>query len=401
MKYLILVLLAALALTGCTPASSGPETTVPETAPTLETTLPAETAAAAQTTLPRDPLDLLLEHMTLEQKVGQLFICTPEQLLPDAGPISAMTDRLGEAISRYPVGGMILFADNILSPDQLGIFNQALQDASDIPLFLSVDEEGGIVARLANHSAFDLPRYQSAAAVGASENPEDARQMGRTIGAYLKAYGFNLDFAPVADVNTNPHNPVIGNRAFSADAVMAAEMAAAFAEGLREQGIIATFKHFPGHGDTAQDSHSGLAVTHRTGRQLANREIIPFLKAGSLDFIMVGHIAVPEETGDMTPASLSPYMVSTILKDNLEFGGLVITDAMNMGAITDTYTAGEAAVNALAAGCDIVLMPENLPEAFGAVLSALEEGRLTMQWLDETVWRILQFKQLHGILTFS
>ena len=388
MKRLIWVLLTALLLCGCV------------TAPT-ETTQPADTLPAVATfpaDIASDPLELLLANLTVEEKVGQLFLVAPEQLLPDAGPLTAMSAPLGEALCRYPVGGIILFAQNILSPAQLEAFNQELSLACTIGPFLAVDEEGGRVARLANHEAFDLPLYQNATAVGSSGNPADALDMGRAIGAYLKEYEFNLDFAPVADVNTNPSNPVIGTRAFSSDPEVAAEMAAAFTAGLNEYGIIGTYKHFPGHGDTAQDSHSGLAVSYKTREELESCEWLPFLEAGTADFIMVGHIALPNVTGDMTPATLSPQIVTEILKEQLLFTGLIVTDAMNMGAITESYGAGEAAVGALLAGCDIILMPENLPEAFDAVLTALEDGRLSAKWLEDTVLRILEFKQLHGIL---
>ena len=338
--------------------------------------------------------------MTLKQKVGQLFAVAPEQLLSKYNAVTKVTDALKDGLTKYPVGGIILFSENVVSPDQLSALNRELKAASGIPLFLGVDEEGGRVARLANNSAFDLPKYESAASVGASGNPEDARLMGKTIGAYLKEYGFNLDFAPVADVNTNPNNTVIGNRAFSSDPVIAAKMAAAFSEGMEEAGIISTFKHFPGHGDTAEDSHSGLAVNHKDRQTLESCEWLPFLKAGSNDMVMVGHIALPEVTGGMTPATLSYEVVTEILKKDLGFSGLVITDSMQMGAITDSYNSGEAAVAALKAGCDIILMPNDLPSAFNAVVDAVNNGILSVQWLDSTVTRILKFKQTHGMLTF-
>lgn len=401
MKRLALFLLVlGLLFTGCTQEPESAETTtVP--AETMATTAPTTMPTTAPTTVPTappDPTEELLNSMTLREKIGQLFIVQPDALTEDGNAATELTEYMLQMLAQYPVGGIVQFAGNILSPDQVTTFNQSLQDASRIPLFLCVDEEGGTVARLANHPSFDLPKYKNAATVGASETAEDAREMGRTIGAYLSEYGFNVDFAPVADVNTNPNNPVIGKRAFSNSAEVVSYMASAMAEGLNEQGIIAAFKHFPGHGDTAQDSHNGLAVTYRTGRQLANCEILPFLMADYNDFIMVGHIAVPEETGTMEPASMSEYMVSTILKGNLEFQGLVITDSLTMEAITEAYTPGEAAVTALRAGCDILLMPENLPEAFDAVITAIEDGTLSMEWLEDTVYRILKFKQLHGLL---
>ena len=403
-KFLFSAAMLAALLTGCTPAAS-PSGPLPETtAVPTETTLPESSAPACE-----DAVDALLSQMTLRQKVGQLFIVRPDALDPaqtteqvsnaKAEGVTALTGPVREMLSEYPVGGIVLFGKNILSPEQLTDFNAALQEASSIPLFLCVDEEGGLVARLANHDCFDLPGYQSAAAVGASGDPADALEMGRTIGAYVKEYGFNLDFAPVADVNTNPDNPVIGSRAFSSDPETTAQMASAFRDGLEENGIIAVFKHFPGHGDTAEDSHSGLAVTYRTLDALHCCEFLPFLEAGPRDMVMVGHIALPNVTGDTAPATLSRELVTGILREDLGFEGLIITDAMDMGAIAEAYDAGEAAVAALAAGCDILLMPEDLPGAFDAVIAALEDGTLSMDWLNATVRRILAFKQLHGIIT--
>lgn len=407
MRKTILILLASLLLTGCaaepvstTESTAAATTTPPETDSMTEaTTLPPETTRPPETTTAPDPMDVLMDSLTLEQKVGQLFIAAPEQLLEDVTAITAMTDELAAALQTYPLGGIILFAQNIQEPEQLMALNKALADACLIAPFLSVDEEGGLVARLGRNSAFDLPTYENAAAVAASGDPEDVLNMGRTIGGYLAKYGFNLDFAPVADVNTNPNNPVIGTRAFSSDPEVAATMAAAFAAGLREQGVCATFKHFPGHGDTDQDSHSGLAISWRNREQQTACEWIPFREATARDFIMIAHVALPEITGDMVPSTLSRPVVTGILREELGFDGLIITDAMNMGAIADSYGSSEAAIAALEAGCDIVLMPNNVPEAFRAVMDALNSGRFTEQWLDETVRQILSFKQAHGILT--
>ena len=388
MRKLISILLICLLLAGCAVAPAAPETT-----PATPTT-----AVPRETTAEPDPLRLMLDSMTRSQKVGQLFICAPEQVLTGVDAVVSMEDALEEALTRYPLGGIILFTKNIRNPEQLSALNQALKNAGGIPMFLAVDEEGGAVARLGNHKAFDLPTYKSAAAVGVNRDPADALEMGRTIGTYLYQHGFNLNFAPVADVNTNPNNPVIGTRAFSSDPEVAARMAAAFAAGLRESGICATFKHFPGHGDTNQDSHTGLAVSYRSREEMESCEWLPFRQATFLDLVMTAHVALPEITGDMTPSTLSREIVTGILREELMFEGLIITDAMNMGAIADTYSSGEAAVTALRAGCDIILMPENLPEAFDAVIAALEAGTLTEDWLNDTVYRILEFKAFHGIL---
>ena len=216
--------------------------------------LPADEAGPTPEPTPAAETTLTAADLTLEEKVGQLFIIRPDSLdltLPQeqiddakADGVTELTDAMRDALQKYPVGGVCQFGKNIVDPEQITAFNAALQEASDVPLFISVDEEGGAVARLANKDTFDLPRYESAAAVGA-EGVDAACAMGQTIGGYLRTYGFNMDFAPDADVNTNPDNPIIGTRAFSSDAAEAADCAAAMARGLAGEGILPTFKHFP------------------------------------------------------------------------------------------------------------------------------------------------------------
>lgn len=369
-----------------------------------ETTASVETEST-ETMAKSDPILQMLSNMTLREKVGQLFIVRPDSLdlslsqdtINDASAdgVQALTAEMEQTLREYPVGGIVQFGKNIDSPEQLSQFNAQLQEASDIPLFISVDEEGGLVARLANHKAFTLPKYESAASI---EDFREAIEMGSVIGNYLSKYGFNMDFAPVADVNTNPDNPIIGTRAFSSAPDEASELASAMAEGLRQQGVIAVYKHFPGHGDTAEDSHSGIAITYKTKSEMSSCEWIPFHQAKSDDCIMVGHIAAPEITGDLTPASLSRTLVTDILKGELGFEGLVVTDSLAMGAVTESYTPGQAALAALNAGCDLLLMPNGLTEAFDAVVSAVEDGTFPEETLDAIVTRILTFKQAHGLL---
>ena len=395
------LLLTLTLLSGCIPLPTPPETTQAETRETESTTqAPTETTEAP--TEP-DPLVLQLESMTLEEKVGQLFMVTPGTLgLPQIkAPMDAITQEqltqmenaIREIFAKYPVGGIVQFAADLYSPEQITAYNALLQRAAEIPLFLGIDEEGGTVARLANHSAFDLPQYQSAGAVGASGNPEDALKMGQTIGAYLGEYGFNMDFAPVADVNTNPNNPVIGNRAFSSDCNVAGQMAKAMAEGLEEQGIVPVFKHFPGHGDTAQDSHEEVAYSHKTLEELQACEFIPFSGLTENQCVMVGHIALPEVTGDMTPATLSSEIVTGLLREKLGFRGLILTDSMVMEAITDNYSSAEASLLALEAGCQIILQPADFPSAFDGIVEAVEAGTFPEEQLNAVVLQILRFKQ--------
>lgn len=401
-KLLTLAALLLALLWGCTPTP--PETTeAPPETTTEASTQPETTEAPTEAPTEPDPLVLQLEAMTLEEKVGQLFMVTPGTLgLPQIkAPMEAlsqeqltqMENAIREIFAKYPVGGIVQFAADLYSPEQITAYNALLQRAAEIPLFLGIDEEGGTVARLANHSAFDLPQYQSAGAVGASGNPEDALEMGQTIGAYLGEYGFNMDFAPVADVNTNPNNPVIGNRAFSSHCNVAGQMAKAMAEGLEEQGIVPVFKHFPGHGDTAQDSHEEVAYSHKTLEELQACEFIPFSGLTENQCVMVGHIALPEVTGDMTPATLSSEIVTGLLREKLGFRGLILTDSMVMEAITDNYSSAEASLLALEAGCQIILQPADFPSAFAGVVEAVEAGDFPEEQLNAVVLQILRFKQ--------
>ena len=346
--------------------------------------------------------------MTLEEKVGQLFIIrpdaldltqTPEQIKdPYAEGVTELSSAMADVLYKYPVGGIALFGKNISTPQQMSGFIDALQNAGGIPLFMAVDEEGGRVARIANSSAFDVAKYSSAADVGASGDTTAAEDMGETIGAYLREYGFNMDFAPVADVYSNPDNTVIGDRAFSSDAGTAAQMAKAMADGLKQQQIIPTFKHFPGHGDTAEDSHNGIAVNYKSKEEMESCEWLPYGSLSREDCVMVGHIATPEITGDMTPASMSSEIVTGILRQQLGFEGVVITDALAMGAITEEYTSADAAVNAIAAGCDILLCPYDFCEAFEAATDAVSNGTISEERINESVYRILLLKQTYGLL---
>ena len=387
-------------------------------APAVDDSAPSEEDVPTVTDKPAEPdlspAEQKLGTMTLEQKVAQLFIVTPETLEDPAAaaaeatgvaeepsqevqPVTEVDDDIRQNLQKYPVGGVILFAQNIIDPSQTTKLTSELQAAAQgvpgqIPLFICVDEEGGIVARLGNNEKFGLKTYESAGAVGSSGNADDAHEMGSTIGNYLSTYGFTVDFAPDADVNTNPDNPVIGTRAFSSDPNVAAEMAGAFAQGLRENGIIATFKHFPGHGNTDQDSHTTLATTNATLDELTACEFLPFEKATDEDWVMVGHIAAPQVTGDSTPASLSSALVTDTLRGTLGFDGIVVTDALNMGAIVENYGAGECAVKALEAGCDVLLMPIDFEKAQSAVLAAVQDGTLTEDRIDESVLKILEAK---------
>ena len=342
-------------------------------------------------------IDGYLEEMTLEEKVAQLFIIQPEAIL-DVGTAVAAGDATREAIDKYPVRGFIYFGENLQSKEQTQEMLRNVQaystERTGFPAFLSVDEEGGTVARVAGTGNFDVPDIGDMADIGAAGHVDAAKQVGEDIGSYLAELGFNLDFAPVADVLSNPENTVVRKRSFGSDPELVSDMAIAVSDGLEEKGLLSAYKHFPGHGATSADTHKGYAYTDKTLEELEACELIPFQRciADDAKIIMAAHISVPNVTGDDTPTSLSKTMVTDILREKMGYTGLVVTDAMNMGAITEEYTSAEAAVKALQAGVDVVLMPENYQQAYQGVLDAVADGTLTEERIDESVTRIITVK---------
>lgn len=346
----------------------------------------------------------VLGKMSLREKVGQLFIVRPEALAENSNAETApATDRVDDAvisrIEEYPVGGIALFSRNITSAEQLPMFISDLQSSSKYPLFIAVDEEGGRVARIANSDFFNVASYKSMEDIGKAGDASKAEEVGRQIGLYLKELGFNLDFAPVADTNTNPQNIVIGDRSYGSDPALVARMVSAQLDGMHDSGIMGTLKHFPGHGDTKDDTHSGYVSIEKTWDELKECELVPFITAlPKADMVMVSHITAVNVTSDKLPTSMSETMITGKLRNELGYDGVIITDAMAMGAVADNYTSAEAAVTAVKAGVDIVLMPLNLDEAFNGVMNAVTDGEISMERLDESVMRILKLKARYKLI---
>lgn len=344
-----------------------------------------------------------LSKMTLREKIGQMFIVRPESLdttihwtstteLPQYKTQSVNT-VMTEVNKNYPVGGIILFAHNIDNEAQLSNYVSHIKKLNGFPL-LCIDEEGGRVARIANNPNFNVPKYESMAAIGDTGEPENAYSVANNIGKYLKAYGFDINFAPVADVNTNPDNIVIGTRAFSSDPQIAAPMVVNYLLGLQDAGIIGCLKHFPGHGDTHADSHYGFAETQKTWEEMSVCEMTTF-KAGiaaGAQLVMTAHIAAPKVTGTNLPSTLSEVMLQDKLRRELGYKNIIITDAMEMGAITQLMSGGEAAVRTIEAGADIVLCPQNFLSTFDYVVKTVESGKISRQRIDNSVRRILKLK---------
>ena len=348
-----------------------------------------------------DPLDeqasQLVSGMSLEDKVAQMFVITPEALTGYAS-VTAAGDTTKAAYESRPVGGLIYMADNLLSTEQttemLTNMQNIAMERTGLPVFLSVDEEGGTVARVAKNDAFGVTDVGNMSDIGATGDAQNAYNAGVTIGTYLKQLGFNVDYAPVADVLTNPDNTVIGTRSFGSDASVVADMITKELEGLSSQGVFGVVKHFAGHGGVSGDSHDGAVTLDKSLEELMQTEFVPFQKAveNGVSFVMVGHISVPQVVGDNTPASLSQMMVSNVLREQLGYQGIVITDAMNMGAITGSYTADQAAVMAVNAGVDMILMPQDYETAYNGLLQAVQDGTITEDRINESVTRIVKVK---------
>jgi len=340
----------------------------------------------------------ILAEMTLEEKVAQMFFITPEALT-EVNLVTEAGNTTEAAFSEYPVGGIIYFGQNMESREQVSAMLRRMQDISEkqinIPIFLATDEEGGRVSRLYGGAITDIPYVGDMYSVGKSEDSSEAYQVGRTIGSYMKELNFNVDFAPVADIYSNPENTVIGDRAFGSTAELVSEMVPMAVKGLQSEGVLATLKHFPGHGDTADDSHNGYASSYKTMEELEQCEFLPFYAGiqSNVAFVMMGHISLPNVLDDETPASLSYEIVTEILREKLQFNGIIITDALNMGAIAQNYSSGEAAVMAVEAGVDMLLMPADFKTAYETLINSVQEGRISEERINESVLRILQTKR--------
>lgn len=368
-------------------------------------------------------IENIVNSMTIEEKVAQLFIIRPEQLDPsisqeemhknDSPHTTEISTAFCENYKKYPVCGFTIFNCNIKSPKQLKTFNQNIHQLSEttslkIRPLICIDEEGGKISRLASLKNFSLPEFAPMGTLTNnkmtfSQREEIYKNAGKTIGRYLKEYEIDVDFAPVFDVNTNPANPVIGTRAFSSNPKITGRLAIQFLYGLRENGIEGCLKHFPGHGDTSTDTHLNFSKIDKTKEQLFKCELLPF-KYGiknNASLIMTAHISIPNVTGDFMPASLSYKIQTELLRNELHFSGLIITDALEMGAIEKLYDSGTAAVMALLAGADILLIPYDFYMAYNTVVDAVKTNIIPESRINQSLFRILYFKQKQKFLEMN
>ena len=349
-----------------------------------------------------DKVQKMIDEMSVEEKVGQMFIVRADTLEEDVAVdigVSWVDDDMKKTLSDYHVGGVIYFANNCYDPDQLLSLSEDLQASSDIPLFIGIDEEGGSVARIANNPEFGVEGYDSMLSIGNTGNTDNAEAVGETIGAYLSEYGINLDFAPVADIFTNPSNTVIGNRSFGTDAETVSSMVSACIDGFHSQDIMTCLKHYPGHGDTSGDTHTGYVQVTKTWDELLEEELVPFIdNIDKTDMIMAAHLTLPNVTSDGLPASLSKELLTDKLRGELGYDGVIITDSLLMGAVANNYSSAESAVKVVNAGADIILMPYSLSSAYNAVVKAVNDGSISEERINESVTRILSLKEKYGLI---
>lgn len=330
-------------------------------------------------------------EMSIEDKVAGLFMVTPEAITGVRKATQA-GDGTQEALNQYAVGGLIYFSQNIVDKEQIMEMLSSTTTKSNYPIFLAVDEEGGEVSRVAN-SSIEVEKVESMSAIGAGGDAAKALEAGETIGSYLKELGFNVDFAPVADVAAGDDS-ALGDRAFGSDPQLVKDMVSNMVGGIEGTGVSACLKHFPGLGSTTEDTHEGRVEITKSLEEMQASDFAPFqagIEAG-VDFVMVSHATAPALDDNNVPSSLSRKVITDTLRGELGFQGVIITDALNMTAITDYYTPEEAAVMAIEAGADMLLMPEDFEKAYAAVLAAVQEGKITEERIDESLERIYRVK---------
>lgn len=333
----------------------------------------------------------IISSMSLDEKIGQMIL---------AGISGTSVDNnVKWLLNEHHVGGVIFYGNNFRTPVQAVKLVNNIKEAnnSDVPLLLGVDQEGGSVTRLPG-DFIPIPSNKQVGEVGSREY---SYQIGKFLGKQLQAFGLNINFAPVLDVNNNPNNPVIGDRAFGDNPKIVRQLGVEMMKGIQSQSVIPTVKHFPGHGDTSVDSHLELPIIHKTFKELKKLEFIPFesaFKEGA-DVVMVGHILLPK-LDNKNPASMSKVVMKDVLRKQLGFTGLIVTDDMTMGAIKDNFDLGKAAVESVKSGSDIILVghdDHHVAEVFNALKRSVQQGEISEKRVNESVKRILKLKKKYNI----
>ena len=352
----------------------------------------------------KDEYDLIINQMSLREKGGQMFFIRLEALDPEyiSDELSGkyikhdiLNDEMIDTYNEYPCGGIVLFAKNLNDERQLITLTNNIHNLNNRPL-ICIDEEGGMVSRIANSNKFRVKKTPNSNTL---TTYDDAYKQGYYIGTYLKKYHIDIDFAPVADINSDSQDNIIGERSFGNNPILVSTMVNAFISGLHDNNIIACTKHFPGHGNSKDDSHLNEVNIEDTLQMLKEEELVPFINNLDIsDMVMIGHIKTPNTTNDDLPASLSKEIITDILRENYKYDGLVITDSFEMAAITKYYTNQEVALGAIDAGGDILLMPENYKEAFDTIIQAINTNQIKEERINESVKRILKLKTKYNLI---
>lgn len=337
---------------------------------------------------PNQTVPEILAQMTLKEKIGQMIIAGIKDTKATKNTLSL--------INTYKVGGIIFYAENMEDSKQtLQLLNQLkeVNEKNLLPLFLGIDQEGGRISRLPNE-IINLPSNE---VIGKIDNPDFSYEIGALLGKELNTFGFNMDFAPVMDVNSNPDNPIIGNRSYGNDPNLVSELGIQTMKGLQSQNVISVIKHFPGHGDTAVDSHLKLPIVHKNLDELNEMELIPFKQAISngADVVMIAHILLPKLDRKF-PSSMSKPIITGLLRNQLGFNGVVITDDMTMKAITDNFDIGTSSVQSIKAGSDLILVAHDylkIVSIVEAIEDAFIKGEISEERINESVERILKLKK--------
>lgn len=343
----------------------------------------------------KDPIQEQIEQMSLEEKVAQLFMITPEQLT-GYGQVVQAGEATQKALQKYPVGGLIFFSQNIEGEEQL---KNMLTDLKKInasvqerPLFLGIDEEGGQVARIANSGKCNVKKIP---ALSTLQGKEEVYESASYIGSYLDRYGFNVDFAPLADISDETTSAAIKYRAFGSDPKEVSTKVNAYLKGLKEEHILGAVKHFPGQGAVKQDTHVESGYIEKSFEEMKESDLYPFQQAIDQDvpFIMVSHMIPGGKDSKELPSSMNEKVMTQLLREEMGYRNLIITDAFNMEAITKYYPASKAATQAIKAGADIILMPSDFKAAYEGVIEAVQEGEISEKRIDESIKRILTIKK--------
>jgi beta-N-acetylhexosaminidase len=331
-----------------------------------------------------------ISGMSLDEKIGQMML---------AGIAGTTVDtNTQNLITNYKIGGIIFFKENLVNPQQtVQLLNQIKSNDLVLPLLLGVDQEGGRVTRLPG----GIVNFPANKEIGAINNPQFSYKVGTILGKELKEFGFNLDFAPVLDVNSNPNNPVIGDRSFGNNSEIVSKLGIQTMKGIQSQNIITSIKHFPGHGDTSVDSHLELPIVNKSLKELKELELIPFERAidNGADVVMAAHILLPKLDAN-SPASMSKTIMTDILRNQLRFSGVIITDDMTMNAITAHFGIGRAAVESVKSGSDIILVGHDynkIVEVFSSLKTAVQKGEISDQKINDSVSRIIKLKRKYEI----